>query len=249
MNSLAAGERKLRRALVTGASGGIGSAVARRLAADGHHVICHAGSGLDKARALVDEIAAAGGSAEAVTFDLTDAGTTTRACEDLLREGAIQILVNNAGLHDDAVFPGMSATQWSRVIDVNLNGFFNVTQPLTMPMLRTRWGRIISLSSIAAVMGNRGQVNYAAAKAALHGATRSLSLELASRGVTVNCIAPGIIAGAMSDPVFDKAAIDRMVPMKRAGRPEEVAALVAFLASDDAAYISGQVISINGAMA
>jgi 3-oxoacyl-[acyl-carrier protein] reductase len=143
----------------------------------------------------------------------------------------------------------MSATQWARVIDVNLNGFFNVTQPLTMPMLRTRWGRIISLSSIAAVMGNRGQVNYAAAKAALHGATRSLSLELASRGVTVNCIAPGIIAGAMSDPVFDKAAIDRMVPMKRAGRPEEVAALVAFLASDDAAYISGQVISINGAMA
>jgi 3-oxoacyl-[acyl-carrier protein] reductase len=238
-----------RRALVTGASGGIGSAVARRLAANGHHVVCHAGSALDKAQALVDELIAAGGSAQAVAFDLTRADATTSACEALLRDGPIQILVNNAGAHDDAVFPGMSATQWSRVIDVNLNGFFNVTQPLTMPMLRTRWGRIISLSSIAAIMGNRGQVNYAAAKAALHGATRSLSLELASRGVTVNCVAPGIIAGAMSDSVFDKAAIDRLVPMKRAGRAEEVAALVAFLASDDAAYISGQVISINGAMA
>ena len=242
-------ERPVRRALVTGASDGIGSAIARRLAADGHYVICHASSSLDRAKAVVDAIAAGGGAAQPVVFDLTDADATTSACEALLREGPIQILVNNAGLNDDAVFPGMSAARWSRVIDVNLNGFFNVTQPLTMPMLRTRWGRIISLSSIAAVMGNRGQVNYAAAKAALHGATKSLALELASRGVTVNCVAPGIIAGAMADAVFDKAAIERMVPMKRAGRADEVAALVAFLASDEAAYISGQVISINGAMA
>jgi 3-oxoacyl-[acyl-carrier protein] reductase len=243
------GGKAVRRALVTGASGDIGGAIARRLAADGHLVICHAGSSIDKARAVADGIVAAGGAAQAVAFDITDADACRRACEALLEDGPIQILVNNAGAHDDAVFPGMSAAQWSRVIDVNLNGFFNVTQPLTMPMLRTRWGRIISLSSIAAQMGNRGQVNYAAAKAALHGATRSLALELASRGVTVNCVAPGIVAGAMSAGAFDQAAVERMVPMKRAGRPEEVAALVGFLASDDAAYISGQVIAINGAMA
>ncbi|MBA3480026.1 MAG: 3-oxoacyl-ACP reductase FabG [Lautropia sp.] len=249
MNPQPSTERSARRALVTGASGGIGSAIALRLGATGHHVVCHAGASLGRAQAVADAIVAAGGSAQAVAFDVTDAGAAAIACEAMLRDGPIQILVNNAGMHDDAVFPGMSAAQWARVIDVNLNGFFNVTQPLTMPMLRTRWGRIISLSSIAAVMGNRGQVNYAAAKSALHGATRSLALELASRGVTVNCVAPGIITSAMSEAVFDKAAIDRMVPMKRAGRADEVAALVAFLASDDAAYISGQVISINGAMA
>ena len=180
---------------------------------------------------------------------MTDAGATSLACEAMLGGGPIQILVNNAGFYDDAVFPGMSAAQWSSVIDVNLNGFFNVTQPLTMPMLRTRWGRIISLPSTAAIMGNRGQANYAAAKSALHGASKSLALELASRGVTVNCVAPGIIATEMTEGVFDRATIERVVPMKRAGRAEEVAALVAFLASDEARYISGQVISINGAMA
>ena len=144
--------------------------------------------------------------------------------------------------------PGMKREQWSRVIDVSLNGFFNVTQPLLMPMIGTRWGRIINISSVAALAGNRGQTNYAAAKAGLHGATKSLALELASRGVTVNAVAPGIIASAMTEGVFSKETIAKLVPMKREGRPEEVAALVGFLASDSAAYISGQIISINGAM-
>jgi 3-oxoacyl-[acyl-carrier protein] reductase len=163
--------------------------------------------------------------------------------------GPIQILVNNAGIHDDAVMPGMRQEQWASVIDVSLNGFFNVTQPLLLPMIRTRWGRIINISSVAAVMGNRGQANYAAAKAGLHGATRALALELASRGITVNTVAPGIIASPATDTIFPKEAIAKLVPMQRAGQPEEVADLVAFLASERAGYISGQLISINGAMA
>ena len=241
-------ETKRRRALVTGGSGGIGAAICERLAADGHHVIVHANRGLEKAQALVEKINAAGGSAEAVAFDITDRAATAAALEALVEAGPIQILVNNAGIHDDAVFPGMTGEQWDRVLDVSLNGFFNVTQPLTMPMMRTRWGRIVSVSSVAAVAGNRGQVNYAAAKGALHAASKSLALELASRGVTVNVVAPGLIATAMIEGSFDADAVKRMVPMQRVGQPAEVASLVAFLASDQASYISGQVISINGAM-
>ena len=238
----------MKRALVTGGSGGIGAAICQRLAADGLHVIVHANRSLDKAAAVVADIVAAGGSAEAVAFDVTDRPATAAALEQLLEAGTIQILVNNAGIHADAVFPGMSGEQWDSVLDVSLNGFFNVTQPLTMPMIRTRWGRIISISSIAGITGNRGQVNYSAAKGALHAASKSLALELASRNITVNAIAPGIIATDMIDGTFDAETIKSIVPMKRAGRPEEVADLVAFLASDRAAYISGQVISINGAM-
>lgn len=238
----------MKRALVTGGSGGIGAAICRRLAADGHHVIVHANRSLGKADAVVAEIVAAGGSAEAVSFDVTDRTATAAALAALLEAGPIQILVNNAGIHDDAVFPGMSGEQWDSVVDVSLNGFFNVTQPLTMPMLRTRWGRIVNISSIAGITGNRGQVNYSAAKAALHAAGKSLALELASRNITVNAVAPGIIATDMIAGAFDADAIKKLVPMQRAGQPEEVADLVAFLASDRAAYISGQVISINGAM-
>jgi 3-oxoacyl-[acyl-carrier protein] reductase len=236
-----------RRALVTGASGGIGRAIAERLARDGAHVIVHAHTRIAAAEALAAAIVASGGSAEAIAFDVTDREACRAACERLVAAGAIQIVVNNAGLHDDAVFPALREEQWHRVVAASLDGFFNVTQPLVMPMLRTRWGRIVNLSSIASLTGNRGQVNYAAAKGAINSATKALALELASRGVTVNAVAPGIVDAGMGE-AFDAALIDRLVPMKRAGRAEEVAALVAFLASDDAAYISGQVISINGAM-
>ena len=241
-------DSKRRRALVTGGSGGIGAAICERLAADGHHVIVHANRGLEKAQALAEKINAAGGSAEAVAFDITDRAATAAVLEALVEVAPIQILVNNAGIHDDAVFPGMTGEQWDRVLDVSLNGFFNVTQPLTMQMMRTRWGRIVSVSSVAAVAGNRGQVNYSAAKGALHAASKSLALELASRGVTVNVVAPGLIATGMIEGSFDADAVKRMVPMQRVGQPAEVAHLVAFLASDQAGYISGQVISINGAM-
>jgi 3-oxoacyl-[acyl-carrier protein] reductase len=223
-----------RRALVTGGSGALGEAVCHALAANG----------LEVAQTIAREI----GSQFSVAFDVADAAESRKAIETLLEAGPIQVLVNNAGTHDDAAFPAMRREQWQGVIDVSLNGFFNVTQPLLLPMIRTRWGRIITISSISGLVGNRGQTNYAAAKAGLHGATRSLSLELASRGVTVNAVAPGIIASPMADRVFTKQLIEQLVPMKRVGRPEEVADLVQFLASEKAGYISGQIISINGGM-
>ncbi|MGA1858529.1 3-oxoacyl-ACP reductase FabG [Azospirillum sp. 11R-A] len=238
----------MKRALVTGGSGALGAAICKALAADGNHVLVHANGSIARAEALTAEIAASGGSAQAVAFDVTDVDATGEALEQVLESGPIQILVNNAGIHDDAVMPAMRREQWGRVIDVSLNGFFNVTQPLLMPMIGTRWGRIVTVSSVAAIAGNRGQTNYAAAKAGLHGATKSLALELAPRGITVNAVAPGIIASPMADAAFDADMVKRMVPMKRAGRPEEVADLVAFLASDRAAYISGQIVSINGGM-
>jgi 3-oxoacyl-[acyl-carrier protein] reductase len=236
------------RALVTGGSGGIGAAICRRLGAAGHFVYVHAHRGMEAAQSIAGDIIAGGGQAGAIQFDLTDTTATRAAVEKILQDGPIQILVNNAGVHDDAVFPGMSSEQWHRVIDLSVNGFYNVTQPLMLPMIRTRWGRVISISSVAALTGNRGQVNYAAAKGALNAATKALSLEVASRGITVNAVAPGIIATDMSKGAFDDAAINTIVPMKRAGSADEVASLVAYLASRDAAYITGQVISINGGM-
>ncbi len=235
-----------RRALVTGGSGAIGAAICRALAKDGVQVIVHANSRLDEARRIAAEI---GAGATAIAFDVADGAAARAALEQLAASEAIQIVVNNAGIHDDAAFPGMSAEQWRRVIDVSLNGFFNVTQPLVMPMVRTRWGRIVSITSIAAEIGNRGQVNYAAAKGALAAASRSLARELGSRGITVNCVSPGIIDTPMSAGAFDAAAVERMVPLQRMGRPEDVAAAVAFLASDAAGYITGQVVPVNGGMA
>jgi 3-oxoacyl-[acyl-carrier protein] reductase len=237
-----------KRALVTGASGALGQAIARRLARDGATLLLHANRGAEAIEQLAAELRAAGGTAECHAFDVADAEAARAATERMLAGGPVQVIVNNAGVHDDAVFPGMAAPQWHRVIDVSLHGFFHVTQPLVLPMLRTRWGRIVNISSVAALMGNRGQVNYAAAKGALNSATKALSLEVASRGVTVNAVAPGIIASPMADGSFDAAAIAQLVPAKRAGRPEEVADLVGFLASPMAAYISGQVIAINGGM-
>jgi 3-oxoacyl-[acyl-carrier protein] reductase len=238
-----------KRALITGASGALGAAIAERLARDGAIVLLHANSRPEAVEQLAAAIAAAGGQAECHVFDLRSDEASQEACRCMLEGGPVQIVVNNAGVHDDAVLPGMRAEQWHRVIDVSLNGFFRVTQPLLLPMLRTRWGRILNISSVASLTGNRGQVNYAAAKGALNSATKALSLEVASRGVTVNAIAPGIIASPMADAAFDAALINQLVPAKRAGTPAEVAALAGFLASEEAAYITGQVISVNGGMA
>ena len=236
------------RALVTGGSGTIGAAICRRLAAAARHVIVHANNNLAEAQRVVQNIRAHGGTAEPVAFDVTHEAGSAAALERLLADGPVQIVVNNAGIHADAPMAGMSGEQWRSVVDVSLHGFFNVTRPLLLPMIGTRWGRIINVSSVAALRGNRGQANYAAAKAGLHGATRSLALELASRGVTVNAIAPGIIASPMSAQTFTDAAIAALVPMKRAGQPDEVAALASFLASEEAGYISGQVIAIDGGL-
>lgn len=239
----------VKRALVTGGSGGIGAAICRRLASQEFSVLVHANQGLQRAEDIAGEIRQSGGEATALAFDVTDTEACQQAAARLLQDGPIQVLVNNAGIHDDAPLAGMTAEQWHSVVNVSLNGFYNVVQPLLLPMIRTRWGRIVSVSSIAGQMGNRGQANYAAAKAGLHGASRSLAIEVASRGITVNVVAPGIISTDMSAEAFSEEQIKAMVPMKRAGTADEVAAVISFLCSEEASYVTGQVIGINGGMA
>jgi 3-oxoacyl-[acyl-carrier protein] reductase len=239
----------MKRALVTGGSGQIGAAISRQLAQEHLHVIVHAHRNRAAAEKVTDQIIGAGGSASVACFDVSDVQATQHALAQILEAGPIQVLVNNAGIYDDAPMAGMRVDQWSQVIAVSLGGFFNVTQPLLLPMIGTRWGRIITISSVSAQLGNRGQTNYAAAKAGLHGASKSLSLEVASRGVTVNVVALGFIESRMVEEGCKPGKIESLVPMKRAGTPQEVAYLVGFLASEKADYISGQVIGLNGGMA
>ena len=241
--------KETRRILVTGASGGIGSAIARRLGAAGFHLCLHYLRNAAKAETLAKEIAAAGGHARTLSFDVTDRDAVRHALESEMRaHGTFWGVVCNAGITADNTFAAMPGDDWDKVIATNLGSFYNVLQPLVMPLVRLRdGGRIVTIASVSGIMGNRGQTNYSAAKAGLIGATKALAVELGSRRITVNCVAPGFIE---TDMVHDlpMEEIMKQIPFGRAGKPEEVAGLVEFLFSESAAYITRQVLSVNGGM-
>jgi len=239
----------IRRVLVTGSSRGLGSAIAHQLTRDGFAVTVHCRHGVAQAQAVARDIEAQGGQAQVLQFNVCDREATRAAlAADLEQHGAYYGVVSNAGVHRDNAFPALSDSDWDEVLDASLDGFFNVVQPLTMPMVRAKQGgRIVTIASVSGVMGNRGQVNYSAAKAGLIGATKALAVELASRRITVNCVAPGLIATDMTaDRPMDEAL--RLVPMNRVGQAQDVAATVGFLMSDAAGYITRQVIGVNGGM-
>lgn len=239
-----------KRILVTGSSKGIGKAIALKLASDGFAITVHCRSGIEAAQQTVAEIKALGVDASLVQFDVSDRENAKLILEqEVAQNGAFYGVVCNAGITADTAFPAMMDDEWDKVIHTNLDGFYNVLKPLVMPMVQARQGgRIVTMASVSGVIGNRGQVNYSASKAGIIGATKALSLELAKRKITVNCVAPGLIDTGMTDdlPIDD---IKKMIPLKRAGSAEEVAHTVSFLMSDGAAYITRQVISVNGGMA
>ncbi len=239
-----------RRILVTGSSKGIGKAIALKLAQDGFSITVHCRSGLADAEQTIQEIVALGAQVDLVQFDVSDRASTKAALESYVEaNGAFYGVVCNAGITADTAFPAMTDDEWDSIIHTNLDGFYNVLRPLVMPMVQARnGGRIVTMASVSGVIGNRGQVNYSASKAGVIGATKALSLELAKRKITVNCVAPGLIDTGMTDDLpIDE--IKKMIPLKRAGSADEVAHTVSFLMSDGASYITRQVISVNGGMA
>lgn len=235
--------------LVTGSSRGIGKAIATELATQGFDVVLHCRSALDQAQQLQAELQAMGSDSRVLQFDISDRQQVKACLEaDIEQHGAYYGVVCNAGITADNAFPALSGEEWDSVIHTNLDGFYNVLAPLVMPMVRRRApGRIVTLASVSGIMGNRGQVNYSAAKAGIIGATKALALELAKRKITVNCVAPGLIETDMTDDAPIEEAM-KLIPLRRVGQPEEVASLVAYLCSDGAAYITRQVISVNGGM-
>lgn len=239
-------DTKTKEILITGSSRGIGKATAKLLAKQGYNIVLHCNKNIDKAKSVQEEI---GENSRILQFDISNREQTTEILtNDIAENGVYFGLVLNAGITKDNVFPAMEDDEWDSVINTNLNGFYNVVKPLILPMIQSRQkSRIVTLSSVSGLSGNRGQVNYSASKAGIIGATKALSLEVAKRGITVNCVAPGVIESDMTEDLPKDKVLD-MIPMKRFGTAEEVANVIEFLISEKASYITGQVISVNGGL-